>query len=103
MDISPNRDWILVETDTLSPNNEPLKYTESYFRRMQRYGMDNVLDRVEEVHRVMVTSDFEGAVGDRIRIDSDNFYTVNYFFDNILQHCRHVSKSDDYSENLELN
>ena len=55
------------------------------------HGIGSILDRIDEIHRVMVISEFQGEIGDRIRVDSDFFYTVNYFFGNVLQSCRHVS------------
>lgn len=63
--------------------------------------MGSVLDRINEVHRVIINNDFQGAIGDRIRVDSDFFYTVNYYFGNVKQksmsEIRTVPKTIDYN------
>ena len=78
--ISPDRDWILIETDTLKPYIENI--SDSLHRAMTKKG---TLERVDELHRIMLTREFEGFEGQRIRVDSRRFYKTSYFFDNVRQ------------------
>ena len=80
VDISPDRDWILIETDTMKPYTAEI--SENLYRGMSRMGS---LIRVDELHRIMLTREFEGVIGQRVRVDSRRFYRTNYFFDNVRQ------------------